>query len=82
VLYFYNPFREHAMRRALAAIETSLRRTPRPVTIVLAFCYRGAREVVERSPFFGIARVDRGITILRSLPPSRIVTRGPDRSTA
>jgi SAM-dependent methyltransferase len=82
VLYFYNPFREGVMRRVLAAIETSLIRTPRRVTIVLAFCYKGPREVIERSPFFRPVRVDRGITVLQSLPAPPIVRRAPDRSTA
>ena len=82
VLYFYNPFREGVMRRALAAIETSLAWAPRRVTIILAFCYKGPREVIERSPFFGLVSADRGITILRSLVPSPGVRRVPDRSTA
>ncbi len=82
VLYFYNPFREGVMRRVRAAIEASLTRAPRRVTIVLAFCYKGTREVIERSPFFGSVSVDRGITVLRSLTPSEIVRRAPDRSTA
>jgi hypothetical protein len=54
------------MRRVLAAIETSLARTPRAVTIILAFCYKAPREVVERSPCFRLVSADRGITILRS----------------
>jgi hypothetical protein len=81
VLYFYNPFREGVMRRVLAEVETSLLRTPRTVTIVLAFCYKGPREAVERSRFFRPVSVDRGITILRSLPMLPI-RRVPDRSTA
>ena len=66
VLFFYNPFGVAGMRCVLAAIEASLARTPRTVTIILAFSYKAPREVVERSPCFRVVSVDRGITILRS----------------
>jgi SAM-dependent methyltransferase len=76
VLYFYNPFGAGVMRTVLAAIEASLARTPREVTLVLAYCYKAPRAVVEGSAFFRPVSADRGIAILRSVTPA------PVRSTA
>jgi SAM-dependent methyltransferase len=69
VLYFYNPFGAGVMRTVLATIEASLARTPRPVTLILAFCYKAPREVVEGSAFFRLVSADGGIAILRSVTP-------------
>jgi hypothetical protein len=83
VLYFYNPFGVAVMQRVLDKIETSLAHEPRPVTIILAYCYKDPREVMERSPLFRVVRNDgAGILTLRSLTPSELVTPAPARSTA
>lgn len=64
VLYLYNPFGVGVMRRVRRTIEASLTRRPRPMTIILAFCYREPREVMEASPLLRVVTVDRGITTL------------------
>ena len=67
VLYFYNPFGAAVMRRVLAGIEASLAHRPRPITIILAHCYREPREVVQASPRFRVVSADRGFIVLRSV---------------
>jgi hypothetical protein len=37
-----------------------------PLTIVLAYCYRDTREVLERSPLLQVLRSHGGVTVLRS----------------
>jgi SAM-dependent methyltransferase len=82
VLYFYNPFGVAPMQRVLDKIETTLAHAPRPVTIILAYCYKDPREVIERSPVFRVVTNDNAILTLRSLTPSELVTPAPARSTA
>lgn len=77
VLYFYNPFGARVMREVLGKIEASLHARPRPITIILAHCYRQPRDVVLHSGAFRVVSAhDGGIITLRNL------TRGPARSMA
>jgi hypothetical protein len=67
VLYFYNPFGPAIMRRVLANIEASLAQHRRPITIILAHCYRAPRQVAEASPRFRLVSADRGFLVFRSV---------------
>jgi predicted RNA methylase len=82
VLYLYNPFGVTMMRRLVRNIEASLVEQYRPVTIVLAYCYKDTRRLMEQSRLLKVVSVDRGITVLRSLTPSELVTPAPVHLTA
>jgi SAM-dependent methyltransferase len=82
VLYLYNPFGVAVMRRVLENIEASLTERYRPLTIILAYCYKDTREIMARSRLLRVMSFERGVATLRSLPPSELVTPVPDRLTA
>ena len=75
LLYFFNPFRAATMGRVLSNIERSLRRAPRPITLVALCCDADARQVLEASPHFALTRTVRGATVLRSAVASTPPTR-------
>ena len=81
VLYFYTPFGVGPMQRVRARLEASLRERPRPVTIVLAYCFRQTRELLEKSPFLRVIGTDRGFTVLGDVAAAG-VRRARSRSTA
>jgi len=84
VLYFYNSFGLAAMRRVLARIETSLTRSPRPVTLIAFYCDYETRTLMEQSRMFRVLSAERGVTVLRSLcaEPATGARPAPARSTA
>jgi len=82
VLYLYNPFGAGVMRQVRANIEASLARHPRPITIILASCYKEPRAVITASAALRVVSVSGQITLLRSVIAAEALRPAPDRSRA
>ena len=67
LLYLYNPFGVAPMWRFRTNLEAALLAgRQHPLTVVLAYCYRDTREVLERSPLLRVVRSHGGVSVLRS----------------
>jgi predicted RNA methylase len=67
LLYLYNPFGVAPMRRFRTSLETALLAgRHHPITVVLAYCYRDTREVLEGSPLLRVVRSQGGVAVLQS----------------
>jgi predicted RNA methylase len=68
LLYLYNPFGVAPMRRFLANVESSLVGRHHPLSIVLAYCYKDSRELMEQSPHLRVVQAAAGVTVLHGPP--------------
>lgn len=66
--YLYNPFGVAPMRRFLANVESSLVGRHHPLSIVLAYCYKDSRELMEQSPHLRVVQAAAGVTVLHGPP--------------
>jgi hypothetical protein len=67
VIYVCNAFGPRLMPRVVARVAASLRRRPRPITIVGLLCDRDSRPILERAPLFRPVRSDRDVLVLRDV---------------